>query len=359
MTREELLNNLLQIQPRIKRLSNLQSQQVKLSAQFQREKAQLSVSGMSMAKIIVSALIATTYGTSFVGGLLQGETSTMFMIIAVAAVCAIGYKVTWKRRLGFKNAMGQEIKSAFRSTIAGDYSSEVLLRQARQEGVESFFRWLPYLFAFVLVGLALIGLVMVYMFFAYGTILEKLLIIAVFVGIFLAVMMVIKAKNKQIEKQNEKIRAQNDEINRQYWALVDAQESEAQKARAMGKGWYPESYYTVAAVSFFIKALRDYRADSMKELVNLFVEDGHRKRMEQSQAQMRRDIKNILNTEQQVLNELQYANVLNVMQLDMLARIDYTTQSINRAAQETAYQAGQAAVHTQQTRDAVNNLRKK
>ena len=84
--------------------------------------------------------------------------------------------------------------------------------------------------------------------------------------------------------------------------------------------------------------------------MNLYVEEGHRKRMEQSQAQIQRDTRNLLNTERQVLNQMQYANVLNVMQLDMLAGID-------RSVQEAAFQAGQTAVNTYQTQNAVNGLR--
>lgn len=350
MTRDDLLKNLLQIQPCIVRISHLQSQQIKLSAQFQREKAQISTSGSNMVKIVAAALAAAVYGVAIVECLLEGNIETLLVGIVVTAISAIGFKATWGKRTGFKQAAAQEAKSLIRSSIGGDASSQQMIRQARQEGRESFVRWLPYIFALILAVMAFGSIAMILSVFSAGSIVEKLAAAAAFVVIFGAAMVVIQAKNKGIAQQNQNIRAKNDALSQQYWASVTAQESEAQKVRAMGQGWYPESYYTVDAVNFFIAGLKNFRADSMKELVNLYVEEGHRKRMEQSQAQIQRDTKNLLNTERQVLNQMQYANVLNVMQLDMLASID-------RSVREAAFQAGQTAVNTYQTRNAVNGLR--
>ena len=96
MTRDELQRNLLQIQPCIVRISQLQSQQIKLSAQFQREKAQISTSGSSMAKIIAAALAAAAYGVAIANCLLQGEIQTLLIGIAITAISAIGFKNLFK-----------------------------------------------------------------------------------------------------------------------------------------------------------------------------------------------------------------------------------------------------------------------
>ena len=51
-------------------------------------------------------------------------------------------------------------------------------------------------------------------------------------------------------------------------------------------GWYPCDYCYIEAAEFFLNAVKNSRADSIKEAVNLYEETNHRQRLEENQQQM-------------------------------------------------------------------------
>ena len=49
--------------------------------------------------------------------------------------------------------------------------------------------------------------------------------------------------------------------------------------------WYPENYCSVDAVEFFYNSIKNYRADNLKEAINLYETALHQRRVEDTQKQ--------------------------------------------------------------------------
>lgn len=111
---------------------------------------------------------------------------------------------------------------------------------------------------------------------------------------------------------------------------------------AFGSGWYPKDYYFIEAIEFFIGALENFKADNMKELVNLYDETkykelqlNYQKEMLQLQREQYIDTKKML----QALRYNNYVQTLQLQQLDGIRRnteeaVDYLR---NLRVQENHY----------------------
>lgn len=111
---------------------------------------------------------------------------------------------------------------------------------------------------------------------------------------------------------------------------------------AFCSGWYPKDYYFMEAIEFFIGALENFKADNMKELVNLYddtkykeLQLNYQKEMLQLQREQYIDTKKML----QALRYNNYVQTLQLQQLDGIRRnteeaVDYLR---NLRVQENHY----------------------
>ena len=79
--------------------------------------------------------------------------------------------------------------------------------------------------------------------------------------------------------------------------------------------WYPMDYDSIDAVDFFLAAVRNHRASTVQEMVNLYETERHQRRMEQGQ--------------QQILNQQRIGNMLQLGNLFMQGQILSQAQQIN------------------------------
>ena len=87
-------------------------------------------------------------------------------------------------------------------------------------------------------------------------------------------------QNAQIEEENAKIEAENAVIIKQAKALANEIEQIQALANQRLLTWYPRDYCYSQAVRYFISTVENYRADTMKEAVNLYIEElRHREHM--------------------------------------------------------------------------------
>ena len=120
----------------------------------------------------------------------------------------------------------------------------------------------------------------------------------------------IKRKNKILKKQNEEIMEQNH--------LVEMAEKDViERMQAINKQyikdvlpWYPSDYCYIDAAESFLHYVRNYRADNIKEAINLYIAEVHRRRMEQTQQE-------ILNNQNAMLREQRLNNILTIDTLAM------------------------------------------
>lgn len=142
-------------------------------------------------------------------------------------------------------------------------------------------------------------------------------------------------RNRLVIFQNKKISIKNAEITEQnrnsplYEAEIEVIQQikniHAQYAREI-LTWYPNNYCSIDAVKFFIDAVRNFRADNIKEAINLYEDALHKGRMEYAQQQML-DNQAAMIELQQLGNMLAVGNM--VMQAGTQNAINKNTQAIH------------------------------
>lgn len=110
-----------------------------------------------------------------------------------------------------------------------------------------------------------------------------------------------KAKSEQIERKNREILLENIQISQEndrrmelFEGRVQAWEGEkGKRIRSLTEellrltaSWYPRDYYSMYAVDCFISLVENFRADTVKEMVNLFETDAYRKNMLDKQQKL-------------------------------------------------------------------------
>lgn len=121
----------------------------------------------------------------------------------------------------------------------------------------------------------------------------------------------IVAQNKRIAKDNQAVQAQMQELAAAYYQLED-------ELKQTTASWYPQDYYNTYAAEFFLRAVRNHRADSVKEMVNLFeTTKEHQKLLEfqkeqarQEQLRRERQAQSMAQIQQDLISDLQFVNML-------------------------------------------------
>lgn len=170
----------------------------------------------------------------------------------------------------------------------------------------------------------------------------------------------------EVEAHNRQVRVHNRNIDIRRFESWEKAETIMDQVKANTEAWFPPDYYSLAAVEFFINALRNYKAETIKELVLLFDDHMYKEKMfssqkklleyqksiyqvGQEQLQMQRDqlisslrsevrqIKSLKN-QQEISSLLQASNMLQLMNgmrqsmenEDLKATIRDSTQDITR-----------------------------
>lgn len=150
-------------------------------------------------------------------------------------------------------------------------------------------------------------------------------IISVFeIGVIYAVVQFYyKMKNKKIDTYNQQVFEHNEHNKiKEQEVLNDLQRIQIAYRERLSS-WYPDNYCSVEAAEFFYNAIKNYRADSLKEAINIYETTLHQRRVENNQKKA---------IEQQKLNNLLAAGSL-VMQGAALGEM-----SRHNATQEFAMQ---------------------
>ena len=101
-----------------------------------------------------------------------------------------------------------------------------------------------------------------------------------------------KYKNEKIDQKNQALLTNENAI------LTELKKVQALYRENLSS-WYPENYCSVDAVEFFHSTIKNYRADNLKEAINLYEISLHQRRVE--------------NTQKQALQEQRFANMANLI----------------------------------------------
>jgi Ca2+/Na+ antiporter len=134
--------------------------------------------------------------------------------------------------------------------------------------------------------------------------------------VYIVVKVIYKKMNEKIDADNQQITAENEQIKVQEQAVLnDLQNVQTLYQERVGY-WYPDNYCSVDAVEFFYDAVNNYRADNIKEAINLYETTLHQKRVENTQKQA-------LDTQKQALHEQRLSNLASlVMQGQALGEME-------------------------------------
>lgn len=169
-----------------------------------------------------------------------------------------------------------------------------------------------------------------------GALVAFIMLMAIFVGIFVAGIVLF---NVYAKMQNKKINAHNQVFYQQY----DQVEVHLNQLRGElyenTKNWYPKDYYNPYAINWFIRAVENFRCNTISELVKEFEQSEYQRQMLEGQKQLQRQIQNgfaqVISNQQQMQQQLQFANVMSVMnfaaQLNTQRHIDAQADRIVNA----------------------------
>lgn len=123
-------------------------------------------------------------------------------------------------------------------------------------------------------------------------------IIQVAIGCFV-VKFIYKKINEKIDADNQQMVAENEQVKAQEQSVINDLQKVQVAYRQRVSYWYPDNYCSVDTVEFFHNAVKNYRADSLKEAINLYETALHQRRVE--------------DTQKQALNEQRFANMANLV----------------------------------------------
>ena len=176
---------------------------------------------------------------------------------------------------------------------------------------------------------------------------------SIVVGIIMAVIGVIavliasNVTNKRLMKENEKIREQNRifaeknrELTTQYKQLAGTYSQLIKLLNQQANNWMPAHYLHADALNFFLDCLAKYRADTLKELINLYeAELRHREDVARSERQHEEQIAAIraegaLIREQQEYHHQQTIAAMDRNYREITAAYDRVASAYESAAYE-------------------------
>lgn len=192
------------------------------------------------------------------------------------------------------------------------------------------------------------------LFFWTGRQIASVISLAATVGLgFLIALPIRKALDKSIDKKNQQLVGLNANAAARNQALA-ARSQEIERQLQMVNAaytqevapWYPPAYCYVDAAEFLLQAVQNYRADTMKEAMNLYEDTMHKNRMEQAQQE---------SLKQQKLNNLLTAGVAVANVLNTVA-VNRNTAAVQEGASSIRSAINSHTRAIGNNTDAVNNV---
>lgn len=121
----------------------------------------------------------------------------------------------------------------------------------------------------------------------------------------------IPRKNKQIDEANEEVKAYNRDIKNRANNIKETMRQKTEELGRKSSDWYPKDYYFRAATDFFVSAMENQKADTMKELVNLYDATQEKKQMMEYQRTQAQKLNQLADT----ANQMHYDNQMIQAQL--------------------------------------------
>ena len=305
-SRENLLQGLNYVRTMLVNMQNVLTEYINLERSFRSKQAAIGTTSVKDRSKLLGITVAVTLGAFYLLICLMCEDFTSIVLLAAAAgVIAFGKK---KKKSKLK------------------------------------------LLAYVIIAFSIFDIVYrLSMFMNLGIALVLLVVLAVVVA---AEYFFITGKNRRVAAHNQEVDAHNAQVRAQRTALYDRYTSLQKELDEKGPDWFPPDYYNMEAVDFFINVVRNSRADSVKEMVNLFESTAQHQEMISYQRQQSQQLNELINGQQAIQKELRFANMMNVANFIQLSGINSGVKNLNARAAVLNRTAGGIASN-------VDRIRKK
>ncbi|MGN0484793.1 MAG: hypothetical protein ACI4HI_14700 [Lachnospiraceae bacterium] len=110
--------------------------------------------------------------------------------------------------------------------------------------------------------------------------------------------------------RNQKVEQQNAQIQNQLAVFQKEIDTVCADYARNCSSWYPKDYSYMEAVDFFIHCIENYRAETLKEAINLYEEELHRRRVEEAHKEMIHTQHSMTRNQEQMIQQQDYANEL-------------------------------------------------
>lgn len=292
-TREELLQGLYYVRNQINQIFNIYEQQRRIVASYRSKKSNISTAGVkNQSKIILGIILVTEVCMFLLSALISGNYISLEILLIPIVIIYV------KR----------DEKSKAKTVAYGILALYTV----------------SYL-CFVILYKSYVNIILIVVFATVATV---------------AILATVKAKNQKIDEYNTEVDENNAHLQMQYSQTVQQLERLKKELFNKTSTWYPREYYTQDAVNFFVSAVENYRADTVKEVVNLYEKSEHYRRMEAGQNAMMQNQQRMLEAQERMLagqqaelQQLKFANALNianfVMNMRAVDSIDRNTAAIN------------------------------
>lgn len=122
-------------------------------------------------------------------------------------------------------------------------------------------------------------------------------------------------ENEQHLRDYQAVVAENQRLDLAYQQEGQLMEKFRDQALAIGQGWYPKDYYALDAVEYLIHAFDNFKADSIKEAINLYdthLDRAARRAFEMEMLELEKE--QIINQERMIRLQ-EHANILRARQI--------------------------------------------
>lgn len=125
----------------------------------------------------------------------------------------------------------------------------------------------------------------------------------------------IRSKNEQHLRDYQAVVSENQRLELAYQQEGRLMENFRNQAVAIGQGWYPKDYYALDAVNYLIHAFNNFKADSIKEAINLYDTYLDREARRAFEAEMIELEKEQIINQERMIKLQEHANILRARQI--------------------------------------------
>lgn len=151
----------------------------------------------------------------------------------------------------------------------------------------------------------------------WGWLEDRLVMLAIIAAEAAVFLVRLKLRNWRIASYNRKVARSNQAAKEEMQQLAAAYHQMEAEMKEKTSSWYPLDYYNIEAAGFFLNAVRNHRAESVKEMVNLFEATAEHKKLlefQERQAKEQRHRQQIHARKQQAIREqLEYADRMDAL----------------------------------------------